>query len=713
MARMQIPGQTYLTGVIGQVRLRLEWLGRAALSASQSLDADALLMVLLALAAGLIVFLSTPANPARLNHFVAEHVLIFDMVDSTPLRRGYLVFFAALLIGAVVLALRAATPRAVTLQSWHYRVLGTLIAIGLALNLVALIRNAMVGRISALLIGILFFLNAGAVASACLPQRFARVLVPTVIVLLVGLALLPATTGVMRSVSLPLWPWVDFHLSTLLSGGDMLLHGYRLFSDVPTGYSIIMPALLAAAAKAGAVADLGWLFRLTEVFQVLTLGLFMLAAWQRSQGHGLSGRMVALLLMALVVTPFLSTASISLLFPNMSGLRFVMFPVAVLVLGATRSLSLALASAVFGALVMLALLYNMETGVAIFFGLGIAWLLRASQSVRAQIYQGLAGGLLAAIGVAGLSGVLHRAALGVWPLLDLAETTALMRQFGSGFGGLSPPFRIVPILIFAHAGTLLVRALAQVLGRRAAGVNAGSAGIAGMLLAWAPYYANRPTDGNLWSFLGLYVLLVIPGMLAGPERASRWALLAMLLLVPIPLAEARNNLLNLQSAEAMQVAPDCGAGLALPPEACTELGERVAELRRLAAPGDVLWITAYPFLTMRQSRLRPLIAPLDLFGAALTEADLSTLAGRIASRQPLALLLDGNNKSPLNQSIPEPMRSLHARLATEAGYRVCPLLSLTEWQVWLQPTNCTPATPALLELRERYAPILVPGINAE
>jgi hypothetical protein len=151
----------------------------------------------------------------------------------------------------------------------------------------------------------------------------------------------------------------------------------------------------------------------------------------------------------------------------------------------------------------------------------------------------------------------------------------------------------------------------------------------------------------------------------------------------------------------MPVQEGCVSGLSLLPEACAELQSRTTELRQVAGPGDVLWITAYPMITFELAKLKPLVAPLDLYASAFDEADLPGVAARIRAARPIALLLDGTAASLTGDAIPKPMRSLHMRIASLAGYAPCPKVVLSDWQAWLPPENCTDTAEPVLQLRMR------------
>jgi hypothetical protein len=677
-------------------------LGGLVLPHDAAWDRAACIVVSLAMAVGLAVFLGLPTDPDRLRQFAPEHTAMFAMVDSRPLRMAYIAFLATLIAGALALGLVAPARRgALRGRPGLQALLGLLVIVAVVLCMPALVVQPPAPGWRALAMSALVPAYAAAVAVLAWHRRLPRGVVPVVTGIVVLLMLLPAATDLPERVSVPLLPWVDMHMAALFSGGQLLADGYRLFADVSISYGTLTPILLGGLARLGISPALLRFVQLAELFQAITLGLFLLAAWQRARGLPTAGRTAALLLTTLVVSPFLSTASYAVVFANQSGFRFVMLPIAVLMLTGLERWPLVRATALAAAFVILALLHNLETGIAILVGLGLAWLIQAREAGWRIAALALLTGLACAALALGAALLLHRVALGSWPTLDLSAGTNLFRQFGAGFGGLAPPFRVVAFVVFGHAGYLLVTALASVLRGRGERPTAASAGIAGILLAWAPYYMNRPDDWNFWSFLALYTLLIAPRLFARETRPTLIALASLVLLVPIPLNHARTDVVRLLDAADMQVDPRCASGLAMTPAACQENRARAAELLRLAGPGDVLVMSGTPFLMQRLTRLRPLIAPLDLYSAALTETDLTAIGRRIAAAAPLAVLLDRPAGSAVATAIPAPVLSIHRRIAAQAGYAPCPAIGATYWQVWLPSGACNAASPAAMTLQKR------------
>jgi hypothetical protein len=668
-------------------------------------DRAAAAVIGLAFVVGTTVFYLVPADPARLTRFTAEHVAIFSMKDSSPQRVAFSAFIAILLIGAVALRLfRPARPLAIaTVAHSSLRRVTILVILG-ACVINSKVFDPSLGLPWQLLepgcaMGTALYLSyLAAVALFIWNQKLPTGVVLAVIGLIVFISWAPAATGLMLRIPPEMVPMVDLHMTSVFGGADTLAAGYRLFVDVPANYGVMVQVALAALLRAGHGLDLGGLIHLTEVFQATTLCLFALAAWVRTRNADTPGRVAGVFLVLLVVVPFLAMENQAVLLANQSGLRFVMLPVGALAAMALERWPLARGTAFVGAVAALALLHNIETGIAILFGLGLGWLVRARAARTAEVAVGVFSGSIAFAAMLSLAVLAHFAVFGRYPAVGAGKIMDIIRDFGSGFAGLELSVSIPALVILGHAGYVVLRALAFLLGRPGTRPAPASAAIAGILIAWTPYYVNRPSDWNLWSFLALYAVLLAPTVARVHARSLCLAAMAMILLVPIPLGALTKSVGYLRLAEALPVTPNCAAGLSLTPEDCLVEGARAGELARFAGPGDVVWLTTTPILTLRLSHLRLPVPTLGPFIAARTEKDLDAIAAEIAAAKPIALVLD---VSVPGHAIPGVMQSLHARIADRAGFVQCPLVARSYWQTWLPKGTCQASDSRVAALRGR------------
>jgi len=678
-------------------------------------DWAAVALTAASLALAWLVFHFVQADPARLTRFSPEHVSVFQMVDTTPQRLAFMAFLGGLILSGIGLRLVSPKPEAASHQplqhlslSWQRRLAATVAIAALVFGLPVLVSYGIPAHGAGLSTWIAWVVDRPvllAYVGVAILLVFSRYLPAWVVYLasiaVAGAALAPPAGKLLIRISGPLLPWADQHIAGVFATADMLASGYRLFVDLPLNYGVAAQLALAAALRWGHGLSLGGLVHLTQICQGLCFGLFALGIWVRTRGASAGGRAAALLLLVLVAAPFLSVASQAVILPNQSGFRFLLLPAAVLVACAFDRRRLFTCSVLAATVSTLALLHNIETGIAITAGLGLGWLLRARATPWREVILGLLAGVITAVTVLAAAAVAHRLVLGDWPSLVAENAMGLAQNFGAGYGGLHMAFRFAALVIVFHTGTLVVRALAVLIGRPRGSLAAADVAIAGILLAWAPYYVNRADDWNLWSFLVVYTVLIAPQVARLSPRPAALAAIVAILLVPIPLGNVIRDLDVLRANAAMAVERRCADGLSLPTEVCQAHTDRVAELRRLAAPGDVAWLTAYPFVTLRLSHLHPPVATLDAFSASRTDADLGLVADQIAAVHPAALLLDGAESSPVASAVPPQVRAIHRRVATRAGYAACPLVPLAYWQAWLPSGTCAEDSPEVIALRQR------------
>jgi hypothetical protein len=304
----------------------------------------------------------------------------------------------------------------------------------------------------------------------------------------------------------------DQHYDPVMYQGRQSAAGHYLFKDMPARYSYLWTTLIGMWAKHFEPPTFGALLRLVQAGQVLCLAAFFVAGWLRVR-HSRPGRAAMAVLIAVGAGTWLSTDGFAVWLPNQSGFRFAMMPLAVcLAFAAGRMPPLTSATAI-GAGSGLALIHNLETGIAVTAGLGMAFLLRGLRLDRGQFASSMLAGLLAFCSVFLGLAVLYRLAFGLWPLPSNAgEALSLLAAIRDGFGGLPLQFRPLPLLLMAHAGYVLVTAVRALVSRQDVATDHVSVAIATMILVWFPYYAVRPDDWNLWTYIALYLLLIAPSL---------------------------------------------------------------------------------------------------------------------------------------------------------------------------------------------------------
>lgn len=632
----------------------------------RDLDAVSLGVVALAMLAAALAFLTaTPAPPEA--RFLVEHVTAFGIVDTAAQRRLYVVFVLA--VGVLGLASAALRPMPIAwpgLPRWAWVIVALPLGFYLARSVWRTLRPPT--GTTELAVALVYLALALALL---LHRRLPRGAVPALLGVLLLAALAPALWPHSRAITDAELPWVDQHLGGAFLPAELLARGRLLFDGNAPDYGVLPAVLLGAWGRFVAPLDLGTSVGLTQAGQVAMLALTLLAARARLRGLPDHARRAGLAFVALLAVPFLTTAHPAVLYPNQSGLRFLMLPLAALVAQRLADGGFAGRSALAGATAALALLHNPETGIAATAGLGVAWLLVAAR--RPDAWRGLVGAILAFVAVPITLALAYQVLFGAWPW-PRGEALSLISRFAAGFGGLRLAWRPLPVAIALLAAWLLADTLRATLRRTAPRPDPGSAALAAMLLAWFPYWVNRPADWNLWSFIVLVALLLAPWFAtASLPRAA----LALLLLLPIPATHARIATARLAAAEAH--AP-CADGLRLPPATCAWLAARGA-LLRAAAPGTV-WATAWPYLAVRLADRAPDRELPDLFSQTRTHAEFAALIERLRAAGPPLLLRD----PPDLPTLPAPLRAFQERVRDTLGYQDC--APLPGWAVSAPPGAC-------------------------
>jgi hypothetical protein len=632
----------------------------------QDLDAVILGVVALAMLAGALAFLTATLAPPEAR-FLVEHVAAFGIVDTAAQRRMFVVFVLAL--GLLSLASAVLRPMPIAwsnLPGWAWLMVALPLGFYLARNVWRTLRPPASGVEVA--VALLYLTLA---AALLLHRRLPRWAVPALLCVLLLAALTPALWPGSRVITDAELPWVDQHLGGAFLPAELLARGRALFDANAPDYGVLPAVLLGAWGRVVAPLDLGALVSLTQAGQIAMLLLTLLAARARLRELPDRARWAGLVFVALLAVPFLTTAHPAVLYPNQSGLRFLMLPLAALVAQHFAHGSFVLRSALAGGTAALALLHNPETGIAATAGLGVAWLLVAVR--RPDAWHALAAAVAVFIAMPIAVALAYQTVFAAWPW-PRGEALSLVSRFAAGFGGLRLAWRPLPVAIALVAAGALAASLRATLRRDARKPDPGSAALATMLLAWFPYWVNRPADWNLWSFIVLAALLLAPWFATAslPRTA-----LALLLLLPIPATHARVAAARLAAAEAH--AP-CADGLRLAPATCAWLAARGDALA--AAPAGTVWATAWPYLALRLADRAPNAEAPDLFSQTRTHAEFAALVDRLrAARTPLLL-----GDPPDAPALPAPLRAFQERLRDTLGYQDC--APLPGWRVIAPPGAC-------------------------
>ncbi|MEQ1697501.1 MAG: hypothetical protein ABL901_16835 [Hyphomicrobiaceae bacterium] len=683
-------------------------LGRRLYPAGWNVDLAALAVVLASFAVAALVCLSITPDQARLSMFTLEHIEVFSMSDSLPQRAGFLAFLVVLVSGTVLVRVLGFRSIYAMPADCSDRVAT---AIFVAAFLIALrnfqMLNAYVRWDFRSVVG--FSVSAipyvALIAVFIFAGRLPRWLVRSAMAVMVAFVVLPPLTGLMLRIRAEELLMIDHHMTIVFSAGELLAAGYRLFTDVPVTYGALLPVVLAGALKAGYGLDLGNLVHLAEVFQIAVFLVCLAVAWKLLPGKDRDGREAILFFVLIVVAPYLALSNFAILYPNLSGARYLMLPVAALAAIALERWPFSRASLSTGVVAGFAIVLNPETGIAITAGLGLGWVFRARVSPKSEWQVGLFAGLGAFACVFALAALGHYAILGYWPdccrVASSGNAPGFAQSFAMGYNGQPLIVGALILVILGSASYVVIQALATLLGREVPGLSVSSVAIAGVLFAWVPYYVARTHHGNLGPYLTLFAFLIAPYVAKVRNDAVKLTAIMVLMLVPVSLGALKNDFKRLADASADGPLSNCAAGLAMSEPACDAHHKRAGELVRIAKPGDTGWMTAYPFMTLRLSRLTPYIATIDPFAASRTEGALNMIAADFRAKAPIALLLDKPEAAAVYQLIPKGMRAIHERIADRAGYAPCSLVALAHWQAWVPKGACVDGSSLVEQLNAR------------
>ncbi len=523
---------------------------------------------------------------------------------------------------------------------------------------------------------------AGHVRRRSIPNRIAGALV----VVALGLATLP---GFLRPPDFSRYSWYEMtygqsHWSLVVGPADLLAEDRRLGADVRPQYGLVLPVVWATAERRIRPFSFGESVHLLLAMHVLYLAL---AAWLLLRAA--RGRWPLAALALAMVVPWFHFAHKCLLFPNQSAWRTIAFPLSFALLGVLdRGRPRAVAFRI-GALAACALLFSLESGIALCAGLAaFLWFRHGGAGDRARLpslmLPAVGGVALAPLAFVALVGV----ALGQFvslPGLLLSKAAFLSSGGFSGFPFTPDPW---PVLMLAHAVVVLVHsALRPLPGFR----PAFRAAVSATLVVWFAYYANRPDPWNLSSYYFLYGFLVVDlarrvATCTARRRFDRPFLVAAALLLGIALP----NLAAIAAKGADQVRVALGPTLRGedPPNGAPVSGVFVASgvareietrgaFMRGRAPESPVYLTADSYLVPKLSGRLPALPVVDLCWEAMTRAEYERSfeaierapAGRVYLDAP-GTFADDSACGLFYRQVREDMRRSFAREGTKSGWEI-------------------------------------------
>jgi len=320
----------------------------------------------------------------------------------------------------------------------------------------------------------------------------------------------------------------EIHYSIVVSQGDRLSQGERLFTNVMPHYGFLTPFALAIVERARGLLDFGAHIRFVQIMQVVFALSAFLCYWIWSRR-----KILAATFAFLPILGYVHTSHMSVFCPNQAGLRFVGLPLGLLLLIAARP-STKRDVPLLGCALGLLLLFNPETGVAIgaaYFTYLLSGRCRVPISRRELLRALVSFGLC--ISIAPVAFIfIYRASFEYFPFPEMHGPSYALTRFAGGYGGLKIYFGIGWIVILCHSVFEVSRSLLSI--DRLDTRRRIRLSIAVAILVWFVYFANRPHPWNLWTYWFLYGFFIVDFLRQG--RLTRFRRALGKGRVPMPLA---------------------------------------------------------------------------------------------------------------------------------------------------------------------------------
>lgn len=491
-----------------------------------------------------------------------------------------------------------------------------------------------------------------------LPKYIYMILLFAFVALLIvpGLFVIPDLTSLTSGKLLE----IQTHYSDVVGPGAMLAAGKRLFHEVDPFYGVIQPICIAALGAKMSSFSFGSYVELVRVFQAVFI-VMAACLFYRLAGRAKVASLFAIAFFA----PFMQLNQMSEYFPNQTAWRLLGFPIAIVGMLISRSLSPLAMSYTLGALASALLLLNFETGMCVLAGFLAFLYLRVPQKGVERILP-----LLKNYGVFGLGMITSFVALYLlgWVILgyapDLNAFAALFPakqlMVKSGYlGGGRLTFQPIPFLVVAHCLYTIVR-ISLDSEFPASFRNSVRVTTATMCLLWFTYYVNRPAPGDqyligcyfLYSFL---IIDLVRSAIIGLKRKSlaiepALVTCAVLSLIIVPrifqqLNTASSNL-KATARELLQGPTQQPAsivsGVYLPSALGAEVTRKSTALKSMSKDGPVFYLSASSFIIPCLSGYSA--APVnDLYSNLAFESDTDRLVSRLNSANVSTVVVDAPN----------------------------------------------------------------------
>jgi hypothetical protein len=628
------------------------------------LDRKAFGAVLCCAALAFLVAIWRAAGPFSTDGFTPEQISYLSMPD-TRVQTGFYFYLCVLVFaGGLALGLSGTHPRrsVATLTSdvtasWPHR---DLIAVASWAAYVFLLEP----KLDNFLLAIALWYVCVKIMEGHVSERAVGLALAVAVVLFF---VLPAMVGTPVNDRM-LW-WMDIHWSAVIGHGLVAENLHDLEIEAFSGYGILFNAIILAARS------LLGCTTLAEIQAALIAGNFLFCSLtyvviRQRVGSSLAGTLslVLLVLFSVMVTGF----TLNLIFPNLLPIRFLLFPLTLLLAHGLARLEWPVASLLFGAALPLGLFYNFETGLICVLGLGFALFLQtAKRGLMALVGGALLGMAGAAISSAGLVSVLFAGEFAL-ALEDIGGAiSAKLLVATSGYGGLKiyffPPF----LIIMTHTIVLFARHLIGIRDKAPyTPVEFQSATIIGLIIAVAPYIMNRFHVWNMWTPALLYALLVLPGLQRCSIRERRIrSFILIVLVLPFIFGNPFKRLLSDEVAAAWdRTFHPCIGGIEASPGVCSYVAEKSRALEKLSeTAAEFGWMSGLATTIGRNVEMQPTLPEKSPFFFGHSERNRQELIRQIKESGRTSFAVDnvGENNPA---GIPVVVATFQKKLLQDAGF---------------------------------------------
>jgi hypothetical protein len=600
-----------------------------------NLAASVALLVALVLGIAAFSMLLPIADAPVGSQATPEHLSEFSLVDSRPQTRAHLVL-VLLTIGVCATFFFSSRTRIAFRAS------------SLKLNVSPNLRNAAAGATGACVLLLLARPHpypratfvAGMLLCGCVTAyasihrrapRLASLTAVATFAIYVGVMFVPGLIGTPDlSESDQLLDSAQMHYSIIVSQGDRLSRGLRLFEHVSPHYGLLAPLVLGLLQRGQSVWSFAQHIRLVQWTQVAFVIAAFAAYWCFARRRG---AWVSAAICAVPTVGIASTAHVGILHPNQTGWRSLGFPIGMLVLLLVRKRG-AGAATILGCTAGLLLVLNTETGVvvaatfAVYLLFGLAQGRCTSKRLLTLFQYALTGALPLLLVLAWFR----------WQYAHLPEPDDIhggysLTRFSAGYGGLRLSLNIAWIVILVHSLLELVGACLRV--ERLDERQRFRAAVAAAIVLWFGYFFNRPHPWNLWTFIFLYGFLVVEVF----EPRVWWLRLRRAIvgkysfaLCAVAVMVAGQDVNVVESLERGQrmMKPDQAAkvlsGVRVEHLRAEQIEQQVEFLRELSGRGSIYYFTFHSYLIPLLTGIYPALPVADAFPETFTHNDFIRLS---------------------------------------------------------------------------------------